>query len=67
MRLEKAKAQMRARVEPPFHVIKNLFQHRKVRSRGLGKDTAQLDSLFAPANLVVARRALWNAANPSSG
>ena len=32
---EKAKAQVRARVEHPFHIIKNLFKHRKVRYRGL--------------------------------
>ena len=42
LRLEKAKAQVRARVEHPFHVIKNLFKHRKVRYRGLAKNTAQL-------------------------
>jgi transposase, IS5 family len=58
MRLEKAKAQVRARVEHPFHIIKNLFKHRKVRYRGLAKNTAQLYSLFALANLVIARRAL---------
>ena len=63
LRLEKAKAQVRARVEHPFHVIKNLFKHRKVRYRGLSKNTAQLYSLFALANLVIARRALLNAAN----
>jgi IS5 family transposase len=28
--LERTKAQIRARVEHPFHVIKNLFCHRKV-------------------------------------
>ena len=47
-----------------FHVIKNLFKHRKVRYRRLSKNTAQLYSLFALANLVIARRALLNAANP---
>ena len=61
MRLEKAKAQVRARVEHPFHIIKNLFKHRKVRYRGLAKNTAQLYSLFALANLVIARRALMGA------
>jgi len=61
--LEKAKAQVRARVEHPFHVIKNLFKHRKVRYRGLSKNTAQLYSLFALANLVIARRFLLNAAD----
>ena len=60
--LEKAKAQVRARVEHPFHIVKNLFKHRKVRYRGLRKNTAQLYSLFALANLVIARRFLLNAA-----
>ena len=53
---EKAKAQLRAYVEHPFHVVKNLFRHRKVRYRGLAKNTAQLHTLFALANLVLARR-----------
>lgn len=59
---EKAKAQVRARVEHPFHVIKNLFRYRKVRYRGLSKNTAQLHTLFALANLVIAKRALLSAA-----
>ena len=59
---EKAKAQVRARVEHPFHIIKNLFKHRKVRYRGLAKNTAQLYSLFALANLVIARRWLQSTA-----
>jgi len=62
LQYERAKAQVRARVEHPFHIIKNLFKHRKVRYRGLSKNTAQLYSLFALANLVIARRALLNAA-----
>ena len=56
--LEKAKAQLRAYVEHPFQVVKNLFRHRKVRYRGLAKNTAQLHSLFALANLVIAKNAL---------
>ncbi len=59
---EKAKAQVRARVEHPFHIIKNLFRHRKTRYRGLVKNTAQLHSLFALANLIIARRPLLGAA-----
>ena len=55
---EKAKAQARAYVEPPFHVVKNLFRHRKTRYRGLAKNTAQLHTLFALANLVLAGRSL---------
>jgi len=58
---EKAKAQVRARVEHPFHIIKNLFKHRKTRYRGLAKNTAQLHSLFALANLIIARRPLLSA------
>jgi IS5 family transposase len=55
---ERTKAQIRARVEHPFHVIKNLFGHRKVRYKGLAKNTAQLLSLFALANLVLAKKSL---------
>jgi IS5 family transposase len=50
--LETAEAQIRSLVEHPFHVIKNRFGHRKVRYRGLAKNTAQLFSLFALVNLV---------------
>ena len=57
--LEKAKAQVRAKVEHPFHVVKNLFKHKKARYRGLAKNTAQLFSLFGLANLVLARRRLF--------
>ena len=57
-RLEKLKTKVRARVEHPFHIIKNLFKHRKTRYRGLAKNTAQLHTLFALANLVISKRAL---------
>lgn len=57
-RLERVKAQLRAVVEHPFHVLKNLFGYRKVRYRGLAKNTAQLYTLFALANLVIVKRAL---------
>ena len=65
--LEKTKAQIRARVEHPFHIIKNLFRHRKVRYKGLTKNTAQLFSLFGLANLVIARNLLRSVhgSNPS--
>jgi IS5 family transposase len=56
--VERKKAQIRARVEHPFHVVKNLFRHRKVSYRGLAKNTARLFSLFALANLVIAKRPL---------
>ena len=53
---EKAKAQIRAQVEHPFHIVKNLFKHRKVRYRGLAKNTAQLFTLFGLANLMLTKR-----------
>ncbi|SAK96718.1 transposase IS4 family protein [Caballeronia catudaia] len=56
--LEGTKAQIRSRVEHPFHIVKNLFHHRKTRYKGLAKNTAQLFSLFALANLVIARNLL---------
>jgi IS5 family transposase len=56
--IEKAKASIRAFVEHPFHILKNLFRHRKVRYRGLAKNGHQLYTLFGLANLVIgARRA----------
>ena len=59
---EKLKARSRAIVEHPFHIIKNLFHYRKVRYRGLEKNTAQLRALFALANLYKMRRQLLTAA-----
>jgi len=38
--------------------VKNLFSHRKVRYKGLKKNTAQLHILFSLANLVIAKRQL---------
>ena len=55
---EHLKAKIRARVEHPFHVVKNLFRHRKVRYKGLKKNRAQLYTLFALANLVIAKKRL---------
>ena len=55
---EQVKASVRAKVEHCFHVVKCLFKHRKTRYRGLGKNNAQLLSLFGLANLVLARRYL---------
>jgi IS5 family transposase len=53
---EKAKASVRAFVEHPFHIVKNLFKYRKVRYRGLAKNGHQLHVLFGLANLVIAGR-----------
>jgi IS5 family transposase len=60
--LERVKAQIRARVEHPFHVVKNLFRYKKVRYKGLAKNEAQLYSLFGLANLVLAKRRLLEVA-----
>lgn len=63
VQLERIKARVRARVEHPFHILKNLFRHRKTRYRGLAKNSAQLHSLFALANLFIARRSLLGSAS----
>lgn len=60
-RIEKIKASIRAKVEHPFRVIKRQFGHVKVRYRGLAKNTAQLHTQFALANLWLARRRLMGA------
>lgn len=56
LKFEKAKASIRAKVEHPFHVLKNLFGYRKVRYKGLAKNQVQLFTLFALGNLVLAGR-----------
>jgi IS5 family transposase len=55
---ERIKAQLRSRVEHPFHVVKNLFGHRKVRYKGLAKNRNQFHVLFGLANLYTLRRPL---------
>jgi IS5 family transposase len=55
---ERAKASIRAKVEHVFHVVKNLLRHRKCRYKGLAKNTAQLQVLFAMANLMLSQRTL---------
>ena len=52
---ERVKAQVRARVEHPFRVVKRQFGYVKVRYRGLAKNTAQLTTLFALSNLWMVR------------
>ena len=48
----------RARIEHPFGIIKHLWGYRKVRYRGLAKNAAQVFTLFALANVDLARREL---------
>lgn len=52
---EKFKASVRAKVEHPFHVVKNIFKHKKARYKGLPKNDAQLNVLFALSNLYMVR------------
>ena len=56
--VEKAKASVRAFVEHPFHIVKNIFRHRKVRYRGLAKNGHQLHTLFGRANVMIGSRAV---------
>lgn len=61
-RQERRKASIRAKVEHPFRVVKRQFGYTKVRFRGLAKNTAQVLTLFALANLWSARKKLLAAA-----
>ncbi|KOR47349.1 transposase, partial [Xanthomonas oryzae] len=57
-RWEHFKASVRAKVEHPFRVIKRQLGYTKVRYRGLAKNTAQVQTLFALSNLWMVRRHL---------
>ena len=56
--LEHLIAKVRSRVEHPFRVVKRQFGYNKVRYRGLAKNGAQLNLLFALSNLWMARKRL---------
>jgi IS5 family transposase len=56
--LETLRARIRAKVEHPFRVIKRQFGYMKVRYRGLAKNGAQVETLFALSNLWMVRRKL---------
>ncbi|MBQ0942214.1 IS5 family transposase [Ideonella sp. 4Y16] len=60
-KLERVKAGIRARVEHPFRVVKCQFGHIKVRHCGPAKNTSQLHTLSALANLWLMRRKLMGA------
>jgi IS5 family transposase len=49
---------VRSKVEHPFQVLKCQWKYRKVRYRGLAKNTAQLFTLFGLYNLFKVRRQL---------
>lgn len=54
-KIERLKTGIRARVEHPFGILKRQFGYTKVRYRGLKKNTLQLKTLFALANLWMVR------------
>lgn len=55
-RREHEKSSVRAKVEHVFGVVKGQFGYRKTRYRGLRKQTAKLNMLFALANLILSDR-----------
>ena len=57
-RIEKHKAAVRAKVEHPFRVLKCQFGYRKVRYKGLAKNTANILTLFALCNAWMVRKKL---------
>lgn len=54
--LEYQKSSIRAKVEHPFHIIKNTFGFSKVTYRGLSKNLNKLYMLAASANLLMCAR-----------
>lgn len=56
--IEKLKASIRAKVEHPFHIVKNLFKYKKVSYKGIAKNAARHIMLFALANLVIVKKQL---------
>ena len=55
-RREREKSSVRAKVEHVFAIVKQQLRFRKTRYRGLRKQNAKLNILFALANLILAAR-----------
>ncbi len=55
-RREREKSSVRAKVEHVFAIVKRQLRFRKTRYRGLKKQTAKLNIMFALANLILADR-----------
>lgn len=55
-RREREKSSVRAKVGHVFAVVKNQLRYRKNRYRGLRKQIAKLNIVFALANLILADR-----------
>jgi len=56
--INRARSRTRARGEHAFHVVKRLWGFAKVRYRGLAKNLARAQTMFALANLYLVRRRL---------
>ena len=54
-RINRARSRTRARGEHPFHVVKRLWGFTKVRYRGIAKNLARAQTMFALANLYAVR------------
>lgn len=57
-RVNRARSRTRARGEHIYNVVKNQWQFRKVRYRGLAKNTSKVLIIFALATLYLARKRL---------
>lgn len=60
-RINRARSRIRARGEHPFHIVKRLWGFAKVRYRGLAKNLARAQTMFALANLYSVRHQLMPA------
>jgi len=57
-KINRARSRTRARCEHPFRVIKQLWGFQKVRYRGIAKNLARAQTMFALANLYAVRQQL---------
>jgi len=57
-KINRARSRTRARCEHPFRVIKQLWGFQKVRYRGIAKNLARAQTMFALANLYAVRHRL---------
>ena len=57
-KINRARSRTRARCEHPFRVIKELWGFRKTRYRGIAKNLARAQTMFALANLYAVRQKL---------
>ena len=63
--VDRRKSQVRARVEHPFLVLKQIFGFTKVRYRGLEKNATRLFVACGLVNLYIARRRLLDSTQGS--